>query len=124
MAPKAHKLPRHKPGETFLKGPIPLPWLYQAGQQPGKALHVAIALWFLAGVKRSHKVALSGALLRRLGVARHAGYRGLGALETAGLDSVERHSGRNPLVTILGSSKKENVEAIPYLRSVTETLCS
>ena len=29
----------------FLKGPIPMPWLIVAGNLPGKALHVGIALW-------------------------------------------------------------------------------
>ena len=100
-AKKITGLPRHKPGEKFLKGPIPWIWLTAAASLPGKALHVAIALWFMASVKRSGTVALSGKTLRSLGVERHSGYRGLNALETAGLVAVERHSGRNPLVTIL-----------------------
>ena len=99
--------PRHKPGEKFLKGPIPWAWLAKAAHQSGKALHVAIALWFLAGVKRKRTVALSGAVLRTLGVNRHSGYRGLAALEQAGLVSVERHPGRNPLVTILDAEAVE-----------------
>jgi|GEM_PF-716843 len=94
------KPPRHKPGEKFLKGPIPWIWLVTAAHQPGKALHVAIVLWFLAGVKRTRTVALSGTVLRALGVNRHSSYRGLAALEQAGLVSVERHPGRNPVVTL------------------------
>ena len=93
--------PRHKRGEKFLKGPIPWAWLVRAAHQPGKALHVAIVLWFLVGVKKTRTVALSGSVLRGLGVDRHSGYRGLGALEQAGLVSAERHPGRNPVVTLL-----------------------
>jgi hypothetical protein len=94
------KPPRHKQGEKFLKGPIPWSWLATAAQQPGRALHVAIALWFLAGMKRTRTVSLSGLVLRALGVNRHAGYRGLAALERAGLVAVIRQPGRNPVVTL------------------------
>jgi hypothetical protein len=85
----------------FLKGPVPLPWLALAGRQPGKALHVAVVLWFLAGVMRSSTVALSGEVLKPFGVDRRAGHRGLTALERAGLVAVERHRGRQPRVTLL-----------------------
>jgi len=77
--------PPHKPRKKFLSGPIPWAWLAIAAQQPGQALHTALALWFLVGVKRSRTVVLSGALLRGLGVSRHSGYRGLSRLERAGL---------------------------------------
>ena len=96
------KLPRHKPGQKFLKGPIPLNWMSSAAAQPGKALHVALALWFWAGMKRSRQVILSMSWLRAtLGVDRHSGYRGLASLEVIGLVSVVRHRGRKPIVTLL-----------------------
>ena len=82
-------------------GPIPYKWLCVAGALPGQALQVAMALWFLAGMKKVATVALSNAVLRDFGVSRYAGYRGLAALEAAGLVSVVRHRGRNPIVTIL-----------------------
>jgi hypothetical protein len=96
------KAPRHKPGQKFLKGPIPLDWLSMAAMQPGKALHVALGLWFWAGVKRSCEVAFSMSWLRAtFGVNRYSGYRGLVALEKVGLVSVVRHQGRKPVVTVL-----------------------
>lgn len=95
------KPPRHKPGEKFVKGPIPLRWLATAASQPGKALHVAMALWFLVGLRRNRTVALSGALLSTFGVSRYAGYRGLKVLERAGLVSVIRCQGRLPTVELL-----------------------
>jgi hypothetical protein len=94
------KLPKHKPGELFLKGPIPINWLQKAGQQSGKALHVAIALWFWAGIKKSSEIKFSVARQLNYGVKRNAVYRGLNALEKAGLISIERHIGRSPIVTI------------------------
>ena len=85
----------------FIKGPIPLGWIRKAAGVEGKTLHVAIALWFLAGLNRSRKVALSQSTLRLFGVSRQASYRALTRLETAELVSVNRHRGRNPIVTIL-----------------------
>jgi hypothetical protein len=95
------RLPRHKPGEKFLKGPVPWNWISAATKLSGKAPHVAIALWFLAGIKKSHTIALSGKLLEDIGVKRNAAYRGLTVLEEAGLISVNRHRGRLSIVTLL-----------------------
>ena len=97
----SRKAPRPKQGERFLRGPIPLPWLSRAARLPGKALHVAIAVYYLAGLKRRRTVALSGKVSAELGVDRHSKYRALKWLEEAGLVRVKRHPGRNPLVTIL-----------------------
>ncbi len=103
--PRSHRrrtrLPRHKPGEKFLKGPIPWQWLTKAAQQPGRALHVGVALWFWSGIKKSGQVALSISRLSTLGVNRFAAYRGLAALERVGLVAVQRQKGRKPVVTIL-----------------------
>jgi hypothetical protein len=100
-SPRKERAPRHPVRVKFLKGPVPLPWLALAGRQPGKALHVAVALWFLAGVTKSSTVALSNEVLATFGVNRRAGHRGLTALERAGLVAVERHRGRQPRVTVL-----------------------
>lgn len=99
-SPKA-KPPRPGPGEKFLKGPILWSWIAKAARLKGHALHVGMALWFLAGIKRDGTITLSGSVLEDLGVSRHSGYRALHALESAGLISVDRHTGRNPMVTIL-----------------------
>ena len=105
--PVSRKPPRHRQGEKFLKGPIPWEWLTQAAKLPGKAFEVGIALWFLAGVQRKRTVTLSGSALRDLEVSRFAGYRALSALEKTGLVSVQRHPGRNPIVTILEYKKTD-----------------
>ncbi len=101
LEPKRESKPSSTRTKRFLKGPIPLNWLGTAAKQSGKALHVGIALWFLSGLKRSRKVALSQSILSLFGVSRYSGYRGLTELEKAGLVSVVRHPGRNPIVTIL-----------------------
>jgi hypothetical protein len=96
--------PRHRPGEWFLKGPIPWNWLTIAAQLPGKALHLGIAIWFLSAVKRSRVIKLSPSILATLGVSRYAAYRALLTLEKAGLILVERHLGRKSVVTLVGDA--------------------
>ncbi|CAM8668253.1 hypothetical protein MCEMIEM13_02455 [Comamonadaceae bacterium] len=98
--PKSVSPPRRIQG-TFLKGPIPLDWLQQAGVLPGKALHLGVALWFRAGLAGSMTVKLANTDLAAMGVARDAKYEGLQRLKAAGLISVEQQPGRAPTVTLL-----------------------
>jgi hypothetical protein len=93
--------PRHKQGHHFVKGPIPWNWISKAGQLPGKALHVGVCIWYLAGLNRSRMIHLSMARLSELGVSRYAGYRGLNSLELTGLVRVVRHKGRLSTVELL-----------------------
>lgn len=89
----------------FVKGPIPVPWIAAASRQPGRALHVAMAIWYLAGLSRTLSVELRPSTVRQFGVDRYAAYRGLHALERAGLVAVRRHRGRCPTVTILRATE-------------------
>jgi hypothetical protein len=103
--------PRPRQRERFLKGPISWPWLERASSLPGKALHVAIRLWFEKGLaKSSGKVSISMTGMARMGVSRWAASRGLGGLEAAGLVSVVRHVGRKPVVTILAPPPTQGAE--------------
>lgn len=95
------KLPRHRPGEKFLKGPIPLRWLTLAATLRGKALHVGLALWFRAGLERSAIVPFNLGRLKHFGVERSAASRALTMLATRGLVSVQQRPGCVPVVTIL-----------------------
>jgi hypothetical protein len=97
--PKPKKPPRHRPGEWFLRGPIPWPWLETAARLPGKALAVALCLWRASGRQRRRTVKLC---LERvgLGVSKQAARRALRALEAAGLVSLERRPGRSLEVTV------------------------
>lgn len=98
---KPKRPPRHRAGEWFLKGPIPGEWLQAASRQPGCAINVGLALWYLVGMDNRQPIRLTRGALGRLGVSRHAGRRGLLALERAGLVEVVRHAGRCPMVTLL-----------------------
>jgi hypothetical protein len=66
-------------------------------------VQTALAIWHLAGLRsRKHDLRLTSQTLELFGIKdRSAKYRGLAALEKAGLISVQRETGKNPLVTIL-----------------------
>lgn len=94
--------PRPAPGEHFLKGPIPRAWLDRAMGLPGKALHVAVVLWYRAGLTGHRDVVLSLSSVASIGgFDRATASRGLSSLEGAGLVRVRRHVGRAPRVAIL-----------------------
>lgn len=97
--------PRHKTGEKFLKGPIPLNWLSRAAQLQGKSLQVGLSLWFLAGLTSSKTVKLSQSTLCDFGVNRHCKYRALKWLEDAKLISVKGENGQSPEVTLLAAEE-------------------
>lgn len=99
--------PRPKHKEKFLRGPIPLNWLSHAATLPGRSLHVAIAVWFVAGLKKARIVPISNITALQFGLDRNAKYRGLEWLEDAELISVERRAGRAPIVTILEPPDKK-----------------
>jgi hypothetical protein len=99
---KSARLPRHRPGDEFLKGPIPMAWLSPAAHLGRKCLHLAIAVWHLGAMSKSATVRLQWGLVEELtGVQRHPGREALRMLETAGLVTVESHVGRCPIVTVV-----------------------
>ncbi len=93
--------PRHRPGDRFLRGPVPWDWLRRAAALPGKALAAGLLLWLEAGCARSRTVRFSKARSADLGCHPHTVRRGLRQLEGARLVSVERLAGRSVNVTLL-----------------------
>lgn len=86
----------------FLRGPVPMAWLEEAMRLPGHALHVAIEIWFQAGVRKSTEVSISiSRVAAASGCSRATSARGLDALEEAGLVSLNKGSGRKAIVKIL-----------------------
>src|SRR5438094_3827769 len=102
LAARPSNPPRHRQGEAFLKGPIPMAWLALAARLPGRALHMGLVLWYWAGITKRRVVAPSlSRAEHEFGVSRTALARGLSALEGADLVKVYRHPGRKPVVTLL-----------------------
>jgi hypothetical protein len=99
-APKQAKLPRPHIGEGFLAGPIPERWLARASQLPGKALHVALALWQQVQTRRG-PIRPSHKLLGARGVSPRAARHAYAELESAGLIGIVRQPRKSPTITIL-----------------------
>lgn len=103
---KKRPIIRHRRG-WFIKGPIPGPWIARAASLGGKSLHVGMALWYLAGVRKSRQVKLTTKVINRFGIGPKAARVGLRRLEEAGLVSVFRGHGRLPVATLLDFADPE-----------------
>jgi hypothetical protein len=106
-SPRAHpERLRSKHGrlaEPFLRGPIPLRWLFKASALRGSALAVGVLVWFRSGLER-RRVGLTvpRQLREAAGISRFSLARGLRALATADLVEVEHSPGRGVRVGIVG----------------------
>jgi hypothetical protein len=90
-----------KRGEPFIKGPIPMSWISCAAKLPGKAIHVALALFWLAGMKPLHKIKVTRQALKYFSVSDDAYRDALPRLEEAGLIKVWRAPGKRAQVEIV-----------------------
>jgi hypothetical protein len=90
-----------KIGKFFLRGPIPMHWLYEAAKLGVSSLWVGCVLWHLAGLKKSLTFQVSNLHLHRWGIERRAKSRALKALSDAGLITVVGRGKRSPIVTIV-----------------------
>ncbi len=94
------ELPKPQRGEKFVRGPIPLDWIQAAIPCGRKSINVVLALWYLAGFKRSNPVKLTAAALALFDVSAQAARSILQRFELAELVNVDRKRGRSPIVTI------------------------
>lgn len=94
-------LPRHQPGERFIRGPIPLPWFKAASSCGGRAEAVAVLLWYAAGYQRRNPVKLTPTILGELGVHPKTARRVLGRMSDRGLVRCVFARWRSPVVTIV-----------------------
>lgn len=94
-------LPRHQPGERFIRGPIPLAWFKAASTCGERAEAVAVLLWYAAGYQRRNPVKLTPVILGELGVHPKTARRVLARMSNRGLVHCEFARGRSPVVTIV-----------------------
>ena len=101
-AQAAQGRPAPPKGDRFLKGPVPLEWLQQAGALPGDTLKAGVLVWHVAGLARSRAgLTLPPRIWQGWYRDRSTLYRALARLEAAGLVVVDRRRGRSPVVSIL-----------------------
>jgi len=74
----------YEPGTKFIAS-IPLTWIAEAAKLPGHTLHVALAIMYVAGMKRGKEVVLTRYHFDLFSTARGPTRRGLDALQKAGL---------------------------------------
>ena len=79
------KIIREKANDWFIKGPLPGTWYERAAKLPGHSLHVALAIWYVSGLKGNHVILMERFHFDRFGVASDATRRGLIQLMNAGL---------------------------------------
>ena len=91
----------------FIKGPLPMEWMSKAALLPGKAIQVALALWWLAGMKPQQKIKVTRQALNFFNVSNDAYRDALLRLELSGLVKVSRLPGQRAQVEIVTNITQE-----------------
>ena len=114
--------PRHRPGDPFIKGPIPYAWIALACRLPGAGLHVAMAYRFYRGRFRFKRRGWRWSLLdvaKGLRISEDSARRGLHGAELAGLLAVEREPGCKLAVSVLDLPSRRPGRALAVVRADT-----
>ena len=93
--------PRHRPGDPFIRGPIPYVWIESACRLPGAGLQVSMACRFLCCRFRPGNRWGLDAIAKGLRISGRSTRRGLHSAELAGLLAVEREPGCKLAVSVL-----------------------
>lgn len=111
------KRPQKVKYKRFVRGPIPLEWLSRVARLSDKSLHVGIALWYLRYLTESKTVKLTKKTLDIFNVSRWTARRNLLLMEEIGLVTVDSHTGRSPVVTIIDT---EDIDGAKIPHTTTE----
>src|SRR5262245_10915953 len=82
--------PRHRPGEKFIRGPLPVTWFNRAAALKGQALWVGLLLWGVFGCTGRATVRFSLSQATSAGISERTVNRAIHQLERAGLIRVAR----------------------------------
>ena len=116
--------PKHKRGEHFLRGPVPMVWLNLALRCGHKSGHLTIALWYLSGLNKGRNpVRLTAATCREFCITTKTARTLLIAFEQSGLVSVDFHRGRGPTVYLKRPTEGTDKEYKTYFISDNNGLC-
>lgn len=114
---------REERSKLYFGGQISLQWWIKAGQLPGKALHIALAIGWISTVRKKKTIPLQNYPWIEFQFDRTTAYRALRALEIAKLISIDRRRGRHPMVTILDVLERDqgrpNNASLPSLTGVS-----
>lgn len=93
--------PRHKKGENFISGLIPLSWVKEMLKLPASTAQTSFVLWYFAGMTKSREIDINLSRMDEFNIPKVTAWRSIGYLEQAGLISVVREPGRKIKVTLL-----------------------
>jgi len=97
------------PYKKFIKGPIDLEWIMNACKLPGKTVNVALALWYLSGLKKTKEcLNLTCKEYDTFNISRTTVHYALKNLEKSNLIFVDRKPGRKNKINILEVNKANN----------------
>ena len=85
----------------FIKGPIYLSWIGKAARLPGRTLHSALALCFLAGLQNTRMIKMQRKVREVFGISDDVYHSSLKRLESQGLIALIRSPGQTPIVKLL-----------------------
>lgn len=88
------------------KRTVDFDWLARASKLPGKTLHIACAIWFVASLHRTPTIRLAPYALRNFGVSRDCCYDSLRRLADAELIALSTRRGRIPRLTLVDRQVK------------------
>jgi hypothetical protein len=106
---RGYELPTH--ARLFIKGPIDIDWLGAACRLPGKTVHVALAIHWLAGMKGSSGIKVSRKALQLFHVSNDANLDALRRLGEAGLISYTAAVGQRALITVKAHQRPDCIDA-------------
>jgi hypothetical protein len=90
----------------YLGAGIPGEWLSIAGNLPGKALHVGLAIWLAHGIEKQDRFRFTPRWYEWFELSPGTLRRCLHRLKEAGLIRVEHRPGCSPIVTLLAAPKE------------------
>jgi|GEM_PF-6837744 len=97
----------------FLKGPISMDWLIRVAALPGKTLHLALAIQWLAGMAKTSTFVLTRKALSFFNVGPDAMADALKRLENGGLIRVQRSPGKRHRVEVIAPPVIQNTSFKP-----------
>lgn len=100
---KTKKVRHYESGTPFIAA-MPRDWIAEAAKLPGHALHVALAIMYVYGMKRGQEVVLTRYHFDLFDIARGPTRRGLDALQQAGLIEYTKVGQKCKITVIIAES--------------------
>ena len=112
---------KNRQTKPFLKGPVPMDWLYIAGSLPGQCLQVGVVIWHEAGLADSRTIQFRPSKAAKFGMHRDTTRRALKRMQSAKLIKIHHNQGRCLEIQILDVESTVNTVVTDVLTAVRLT---